>query len=223
MNGSFKSPVLSMGIHSVPIHMAYLYSRISQVRRFDLGERRWKPVVKKFCARPQWFLEIHTHSYRSICRRIYRIKFAFFKTNLRHLKELHWSKKHLIWYAFGPYKEVSLIYLLIFSNFSDVLKKKWEVGETCAASRGIFIFQFSSLFHTCYCNTPAIFKFSVPKQQTTLTTKYRNGSDLWLDDKNSKGDNLYLNSLLVSMVNRVSRMKYQCENTIESIKKWLLT
>ena len=68
-----------MGIHSVPIHMAYLYSRISQVRRFDLGERRWKPVVKKFCARPQWFLEIHTHSYRSICRRIYRIKFAFFK------------------------------------------------------------------------------------------------------------------------------------------------
>ena len=223
MNGSFKSPVLSMGIHSVPIHMAYLYSRISQVRRFDLGERRWKPVVKKFCARPQWFLEIHTQSYRSICRRIYRIKFAFFKTNLRHLKELHWSKKHLIWYAFGPYKEVSLIYLLIFSNFSDVLKKKWEVGETCAASRGIFIFQFSSLFHTCYCNTPAIFKFSVPKQQTTLTTKYRNGSDLWLDDKNRKGDNLYLNSLLVSMVNRVSRMKYQCENTIESIKKWLLT
>ena len=79
MNGSFKSPVLSMGIHSVPIHMAYLYSRISQVRRFHLGERRWKPVVKKFCARPQWFLELHTHSYRSICRRIYRIKFAFFK------------------------------------------------------------------------------------------------------------------------------------------------
>ena len=56
-----------------------------------------------------------------------------------------------------------------------------------------------------------------------LATKYRNGSDLWLDDKNSKGDNLYLNSLLVSMVNRVSRMKYQCENTDESIKKWLLT
>ena len=72
-----------------------------------------------------------------------------------------------IWYAFGPYKEVSLIYLFIFSNLSDVLKKKWEVRETCAASRGIFIFQFSSLFHTCYCNAPAIFKYSVPKQQTT--------------------------------------------------------
>ena len=79
MNGSFKSPVLSMGIHSVPTHMAYLYSRISQVTKFVLGERRWKPVVKKFCARPRWFLELHTHSYRSICRRIYRIKFAFFK------------------------------------------------------------------------------------------------------------------------------------------------
>ena len=136
MNGSFKSPVLSIGIHSVPIHMAYLYSRISQVRRFDLGERRWKPVVKKFCARPQWFLEIHTHSYRSICRHIYRIKFAFFKTNLRHLKELHWSKKHLIWYAFGPYKEVSLICLFIFSNFSDVLKKKMRGrGNICSISR----------------------------------------------------------------------------------------
>ena len=72
-----------------------------------------------------------------------------------------------IWYAFGPYKEVSLIYLFIFSNLSDVLKKKWEVGETCAASRGIFNFQFSSLFHTCYCNASAIFKHSVPKQQTT--------------------------------------------------------
>ena len=37
---------------------------------------------------------------------------------------------------------------------------------------------------------------------------------------------LYLNSLLVSIVNRVSRsgtMKYQCENTDESNKKWLLT
>ena len=34
MNGSFKSPVLSMGIHSVPTHMAYLYSRISQVTKF---------------------------------------------------------------------------------------------------------------------------------------------------------------------------------------------
>ena len=38
-----------------------------------------------------------------------------------------------------------------------------------------------------------------------------------------KVNNLYLNSLLVSMVNRVSQMKYQCENTDESIKKWLLT
>ena len=79
MNGSFKSPVLSMGIHSVPTHMVYLYSRISQVTKFVLGERKWKPVVKKFCARPRWFLELHTHSHQSICRRIYRIKFAFFK------------------------------------------------------------------------------------------------------------------------------------------------
>ena len=41
-----------------------------------------------------------------------------------------------------------------------------------------------------------------------------------------KVNKLYLNSLLVSIVNRVSRsgtMKYQCENTDESIKKWLLT
>ena len=41
-----------------------------------------------------------------------------------------------------------------------------------------------------------------------------------------KVNNLYLNSLLVSMVNRVSRsgtMKYQCENADESNKKWLLT
>ena len=40
-----------------------------------------------------------------------------------------------------------------------------------------------------------------------------------------KVNNLYLNSLHVSMVNRVSRsgtMKYQCENTDESNKKWLL-
>ena len=41
-----------------------------------------------------------------------------------------------------------------------------------------------------------------------------------------KVNKLYLNSLLVSMVNRVSRsgtMKYQCENADESNKKWLLT
>ena len=41
-----------------------------------------------------------------------------------------------------------------------------------------------------------------------------------------KVNNLYLNSLHVSMVNRVSRsgtMKYQCENADESNKKWLLT
>ena len=67
-------------VHSNTTELAaYLYSRISQVTKFVLGERKWKPVVKKFCARPQWFLELHTHSYRSICRRIYRIKFAFFK------------------------------------------------------------------------------------------------------------------------------------------------
>ena len=40
-----------------------------------------------------------------------------------------------------------------------------------------------------------------------------------------KVNKLYLNSLLVSIVNRVSRsgrMKYQYENTDESNKKWLL-
>ena len=40
-----------------------------------------------------------------------------------------------------------------------------------------------------------------------------------------KVNRLYLNSLLVSIVNRVSRsgrMKYQYENTDESNKKWLL-
>ena len=59
--------------------MANLYSWISQVTKFVLGERKWKPVLKKFCARPRWFLELHRHSYRSICRRIYRIKFVFLK------------------------------------------------------------------------------------------------------------------------------------------------
>ena len=45
-------------------------------------------------------------------------------------------------------------------------------------------------------------------------TKYRNGSDLWLDDKIVKVNKLYLNSLLVSIVNRVYQsrtMKYQRE------------
>ena len=68
-----------MGINSVPTYMAYLYSWISQVTKIVLGERKWKPVVKKFCAGSRWFLELHTHSYRSICRRIYRIKYVFFK------------------------------------------------------------------------------------------------------------------------------------------------
>ena len=184
MNGSFKFPVLSMGIHFVPTHVAYLDSRISQVTKFVLGERRWKPVVKKFCARPRWFLELHTHSYRSICRRIYRIKFAFFKfpwnlfptwaeaakytkrncNNRRMLCEVGeplfvirrltlrpliedisdksqtlervtLEQKHPIWYAFGPYKEVSLIYLFIFSNLSDVLEKKWGRGNMRSISR----------------------------------------------------------------------------------------
>ena len=41
-----------------------------------------------------------------------------------------------------------------------------------------------------------------------------------------KVNKLDLNSLLMGIVNRVSRsgtMKYQCENTDESNKKWLLT
>ena len=41
-----------------------------------------------------------------------------------------------------------------------------------------------------------------------------------------KVNKLYLNSLLVSIVNCVSRsgtMKYQCKNTDVSNKKWLLT
>ena len=59
--------------------MDYLYSWISQVTKIVLGERKWKPVVKKFCAGSRWFLELHTHSYRSICRRIYKIKYSFFK------------------------------------------------------------------------------------------------------------------------------------------------
>ena len=79
MDGLFKPPIFSMGIHSVPTYMDYLYSWIGQVTKIVLGEGKWKPVVKKFCARPRWFLELHTHSYRSICRRIYRIKYVFFK------------------------------------------------------------------------------------------------------------------------------------------------
>ena len=71
-----------------------------------------------------------------------------------------------IWTLQGSLVDLS-IYIFEFVRCSE---KKWEVGETCAASRGIFIFQFSSLFHTCYCNAPAIFKYSVPKQQTTTAT-----------------------------------------------------
>ena len=44
--------------------------------------------------------------------------------------------------------------------------------------------------------------------------------------KRERLSELYLNSLLVSIVNRVFRsgtMKYQCDNTDESNKKWLLT
>ena len=43
------------------------------------GRKKMEPVLKKFCVRPPRFLELDTHSYRSICRRTNRIKFAFFK------------------------------------------------------------------------------------------------------------------------------------------------
>ena len=164
-------------------------------------------VVKKFFARPLWFLELHTHSYQSICRRIYRIKFAFFKftwnlfpawakaakytkrncnnrrmlfevgeplfvirrltlrplieyrliwisqTNLRHLKELHWSKKHPIWYAFGPSKEVSFIYLFIFLNSSDILKKNERSGKHVQHLE-VFL-----LFNLVHCSMDVIVTF----------------------------------------------------------------
>ena len=71
-----------------------------------------------------------------------------------------------IWTLQGSLVDWS-IYIFEFVRCSE---KKWEVGETCAVSRGIFIFKSSSLFHACYCNTPAIFKYSVPKQQTTTAT-----------------------------------------------------
>ena len=45
VDGSFKPPIFSMGINSVPTCMAYLYSWISQVTKIVLGERKWKPVV----------------------------------------------------------------------------------------------------------------------------------------------------------------------------------
>ena len=197
-------------------HTQGVYSRISQFTKFVLGERKWKPIVKKFCARLRWFLELYIHSYRSIYKRIYRIKFAFFKfpwnlspaweetakytkrncNNRRMLCEVgeplfvirHLTLRPLIedisdksqtlegvtleqktpyliciWTLQGSLVDLT-IYIFEFVRCSE---KKWEVGETCAASRGIFIFQFSSLFHTCYCNAPAIFKYSVPKQQTT--------------------------------------------------------
>ena len=57
-------------------------------------------------------------------------------------------------------------------------------------------------------------------------TKYRNGSDLWLDDKIVKVNKLYLNSLLVSIVNRVSQsgtMKYQCEWKHRCVKQEMVT
>ena len=57
-------------------------------------------------------------------------------------------------------------------------------------------------------------------------TKYRNGSDLWLDDKIVKVNKLYLNSLLVSIVNRVSQsrtMKYQREWKHRCVKQEMVT
>ena len=61
-----------------------------------------------------------------------------------------------IWTLQGSLVNLS-IYIFEFVGCSE---KKWEVGETCPASRGIFIFQFSLLFLTCY---------SVSKQQTTAS------------------------------------------------------
>ena len=57
-------------------------------------------------------------------------------------------------------------------------------------------------------------------------TKYTNGSDLWLDDKIVKVNKLYLNSLLVCIVNRVSQsgtMKYQCEWKHRCVKQEMVT
>ena len=49
-----------------------------------------------------------------------------------------------IWYAFGPYKEVSLIYLFIFSNLSDVLKKNERSGKHV---QHLEVFLFFNLVH----------------------------------------------------------------------------
>ena len=93
----------------------------------------------------------------------------------------------------------------------------WRINEN--------IFFLSQLMAIWLCH-PAIQYHLSWDPLWRLATKYRNGSDLWLDDKIVKVNKLYLNSLLVSIVNRVFRsgtMKYQCKNTDESNKKWLLT
>ena len=47
MDGSFKPPVFSMGIHSVPTYMACLYSWISQVTKFVFRKKKTKARLKE--------------------------------------------------------------------------------------------------------------------------------------------------------------------------------
>ena len=215
MNGSFKSPVLSMGIHSVPTQPNKPGYKVCFGRK--KMEARRKEILRKTTVvsrTPHTLISVHLQTYLQgkIC--LFQVKFPWNLfpawaeaakytkrncNNRRMLCEIGEPLFVIIRLTLRPFiddisdksqtlKGVTLeqetpyliciwtlqgslvdwsIYIFEFFRCSE---KKWEVGETCAVSRGIFIFKSSSLFHACYCNTPAIFKYSVPKQQTTTAT-----------------------------------------------------
>ena len=68
---------------------------MSQVTKYVLGGRKWKPVVKKFCARLRWFLDLHSHSYWSICRHILLDKICLFEVPLELISCMGESCKKL--------------------------------------------------------------------------------------------------------------------------------
>ena len=65
-----------------------------------LEKRKWQPVVKKFHARLRWVLDLHTHSYWSICRRILQEKICLFAFPLELIscmgesRELKYTKRN---------------------------------------------------------------------------------------------------------------------------------
>ena len=94
---------------------------------------------------------------------------------------------------------VNLNFIYLHRNFVNrsflLLNKKWNSLQvfTLTSEEGGLV--------------TITFEINMASLVSGQVTKYRNGSDLWLDDKKLivKVNNLYLNSLLVSVVNRVSK------------------